>query len=193
MPKANIAETVVSAVDLAGLLGISERRVRELRDRRVIPDNGRGRYELGVAIPAYCAHQRAVAAGHRGEGEDGEVLDLTAERARKAKEEADRLEMQNAQMRGELLARADVDAAVIEDYSRVRARLLNIPSKVAPLVAAVTEPREAEGMVKRAINEALQELSDPDALAAAGAGLAGGAETAAEVDGERMGRPRKEA
>lgn len=193
MAKTDALDLEVGATDLARLLGISERRIRELRDRGTIPDNGRGRYVLGIAVPAYSEHIRALGAGWKGEGEGGEVLDLTAERARKAKEEADRLEMQNAVMRGELLARSDVDAAVIEDYSRVRAKLLGIPSKVAPLVAATSEPREAEGLVKRAINEALQELSDPEALFDAGAGLADGSEAAADLDSEPVGGSRKEA
>lgn len=103
-----------------------------------VPPDGRIR-----KAPAWFLATALRAMTKQGRSDDPEALDLTTERARREKAAADRLEMQNAVMRGELLPRADVDAAVIEDCSRVRARLLGIPSKVAPLVAATTEPREA--------------------------------------------------
>lgn len=195
MAKTSIVDMVVSAADLATLLGISDRRVRELRDRRLIPDNGRGRYVLGIAIPAYSAHQRAVASGHRSEGEDGEVLDLTAERARKAKEEADRLEMQNAQMRGELVARGDVEAGIIGAFSRVRAKLIAIPSKVAPLIAAMTEPRACETAIRKPIYEALEELAGTtvDDLHRDFGAVLDGVPSTAGIDGEPVGGSRAEA
>jgi hypothetical protein len=88
------------------------------------------------------------------------ALDLNEERARKAKEEADRLEMMNAQMRGELLARGDVDAAVAGAFARVRARMIGIPSKVAPVVAIMDNPAEVQGVLREAVYDALRELSE---------------------------------
>jgi len=184
---------MATQAEVADHLDLSRQAVGDLVRRGIFESKGPRGLDIDDCRVRYVRHLRAMAAGWKGEDEDGEVLDLTAERARKAKEEADRLEMQNAQMRRELLPRADVDAAVIEDYSRVRARLLNVPSKVAPLVAAATEPREAEGLVKRAIYEALQELSDPEALFDTGAGMADGIEASADADRERVGRSREEA
>ena len=78
----------------------------------------------------------------------------------KAKEEADKLEMHNAQTRGELLPREDVDAAVIGAFARVRARLIGVPSKIAPLVVAMDSPAEIEAAARKAIYDALRELSE---------------------------------
>lgn len=143
----------------------------------------------------YVRHLRALAAGWKGEGEDGDVLDLTAERARKAKEEADRLEMQNAQMRGDLVARGDVEAGIIGAFSRVRAKLIGIPSKVAPLVAAMTEPRACETAIRKPIYEALDELAETtlDDLHRDFGALLDGSEAPAGADGERVGGSRAEA
>lgn len=92
---------------------------------------------------------------------DGD-LNFEVERARKTKEEADHIEMKNAQLRRELLARGDVDAAVTGAFARVRARLLAVPSKVAAEAASVTDPLAAEDLIEGAVHEALAELASTD-------------------------------
>ncbi|MGR3495209.1 hypothetical protein [Citreimonas sp.] len=144
--------------EFARHVGITQQAVSDLVGRGVIKPQGRGKLDLDEARLAYCAHLRSVA-GNRSGDPDAD-LDLTAERARKAKEEADRLEMQNARERGELLARGDVDAAVVGAFARVRARLIGVPSKVAPLVVSMENPAEAEGTIRSAVYEALKELAD---------------------------------
>jgi hypothetical protein len=109
--------------------------------------------------PVWDLANVAVALAGHAQPAAGE-LDLTEERARKAKEEADRLEMMNAQMRGELLLRGDVDAAVAGAFARVRARIIGIPAKVAPVVAIMDSPAEVQGVLREAVYEALRELSE---------------------------------
>lgn len=102
---------------------------------------------------------KALGAGGRGgSSEDG--LDKNAELARKAKEEADKLEMENALRRGELREAADVDAAVIAAFTRVRSRLLAVPSKLAPKVVTAEDANAAEAEISVAIREVLRELSE---------------------------------
>jgi terminase small subunit / prophage DNA-packing protein len=149
---------MATQADVAAHLFMSRQNASELFGRGILPDRGRAGADLDECRRAYIEHIRAQAAGRVGSG-DGE-LDLTEERARKAKEEADRLEMLNAQTRGELLARADVDAAVIGAFARVRARMIGVPSKVAPVVVTMDTPAEAEAAIRKAIYEALKELAD---------------------------------
>lgn len=130
----------------------------------------------------------AGSAGGDARAPDGD-LDLSAERARKAKEEADKLEMQNAQLRGDLLAREDVDAAVVGAFARVRSRVIGIPSKVAPLIVGMESPAEVEAVVRRAIYDALRELSETSVAALCGddGEMVAGAGAAPGFDGEPMG------
>ena len=85
---------------------------------------------------------------------------LEEEKTRQAKEGADRLAMENAARRGELIDRAVADAAVVGAFSRVRSRMLAIPSKTAPLVIQDMEIAEAEHLIRSHVIEALQELAD---------------------------------
>lgn len=144
--------------EFARHIGVTQQAVSDLVSRGIIQAQGRGKLDLDQARLAYCAHLRSVAGNKSGDPETD--LDLTAERARKAKEEADKLEMQNAKERGELLARGDVDAAVVGAFARVRARMIGVPSKVAPLVVSMDNPAEAEGVIRSAVYEALKELAD---------------------------------
>lgn len=76
------------------LVGVSQQAVSDLVRRGVLADGASG----DEWLLAYCDHLREVAAGRGGEA----GKDLTAERARLAREQADRLAMQNAVTRGEL-------------------------------------------------------------------------------------------
>ena len=139
---------------LARVVGLTERTIAGKKGQGSLPVRD-GKIDLAALIRLGMG---AAASGHS--GADGEDLDLNAERARKAKEEADKLEMQNAQMRGELLARDDVNAAVVGAFARVRARLIGVPSKVAPVVVSMEAPAEAEAAIRGAVYEALKELAE---------------------------------
>lgn len=144
--------------DLAEHLGLSRTVVGEMIREKKLPSYPKGQVNIDEARLIYIGRLREQAAGRLGSG-DGD-LDLTEERARKAKEEADRIEMQNKVMRGELLPREDVDAAVTGSFARVRARVIGLPTKVAPMVVGMENPAEIEAVVRKAANEALKELSE---------------------------------
>ena len=154
--------------EVAKHLFLSRQAVGEMVANGELPGGGgRGQLDLDACREAYIKRLRAVASGHV--SADGE-LDLTAERARLAKEQADRLEMANAQQRRELLARADVDAAVEGAFARVRAKMLGVPSKMAGELAAEDEPVRVQAVLQSAIYEALAELASTDVVALCGDG-----------------------
>lgn len=187
----------VTGLDLALLLGVSTRSVTEFALRGIIVRHGRNRFALAESIQTYCEHIRVVAAG-RG-GEDAQALSLA--RARLATEQADNLEMKNARERGELLPRSDVHLSVTEAFTRVRAKLLAMPSKLAPLAFGLGSIAEVRDAVTKAIHEALAELSgtivhgapaandDESSHAFGSAGLVGGAQPAPNAHREPVGGP----
>ena len=99
--------------------------------------------------------------------EDRSDVDLAEARRRKAVADAELVELDLAERRGELLPVADSEAALIALASGVQRRLLAVPSKVAPLAHAAQSTQEAEALIRDAIYEALQDLADAgDAIAA---------------------------
>jgi phage terminase Nu1 subunit (DNA packaging protein) len=151
----------VGAADLARLLGIGPRRVRELAEMRILPRTSRGRYPFEAAVTAYCAHLREVAAGRAAEIRDpdgGEVLDLATERARLAKAQREHVELKMARERDELV---DAEAVRLRYAAMVRAavsRLRGVPSRARGRLPSLTVDGVEE--LERLIDEALVEVAD---------------------------------
>lgn len=142
---------------ISSLLDISERRVQQLSKAGVIPKAARGRYELIGSVRGYIRHLRDLNL----KGEVGNA-DYGTERARLVKAKADLAEMEASQMRGDLLSAPDVKVAWTEIVALMRARLLVLPDKIAPVVHETTSLNQARDVIKKAIFEILTEIAETD-------------------------------
>ena len=84
--------------EFGGLVGISQPAVSELLSRGVLTDGA----PAAKWLHEYCGNLREVAAGRMASGD----IDLATERARLARVQREKIEMQNAVTRGELAPRA---------------------------------------------------------------------------------------
>ena len=146
-----------STATIAKLLDLSTRRVQQLVTEGVIPRAERGRYALAPTVQGYIGflRERAVNA-------DVGAADIGGHRSRKVKEEADQLEMKNAQMRGELLPRDEVHVAVTSTLALVRSKILALANKLAPVMAPEMTLAEAREIIKGECHDALNELGALD-------------------------------
>lgn len=146
----------IGGADLCALLGISPAALTDLCRRGLAHRMGHNSYNLQRTIGDYTAHLRSVAA-RWGEGE--EANDLTAQRARLAKEQADGQALKNAALRGELVPAADVERAWGDVLRQVRARVLAVPSRLRQALALA--PADVD-KIDRELREALTELGNAD-------------------------------
>jgi phage terminase Nu1 subunit (DNA packaging protein) len=150
------AETV-GAGELAVWLGVSSQSIAAFANDGKVVRLARGKYDLKASIQTYTSHLREVAAARGGEGQ---VLDLTQERARLAKEQADGQELKNRALRGELVPASEVEREWSDVLRKVRAGILAVTSRVrasAGLTAEQAVEMDAE------LRLALKELgSDQD-------------------------------
>ncbi len=130
------------------------RYVRELRDGGVIPEPTTSTRE--EITTAYIRHLREIAAGRVSKG----VLDLSAERARLAKEQADAQELKNALARGEYVPGDQIESTAVAVLSGVRTRLLAVPAKAAPEAHGAATIAEVEAAFRKHQTEALEALAD---------------------------------
>ena len=142
--------------EVAEHLDLSTTRIHGLLKAGILPKAGRAAYDLDACRVAYIRYIREIAAG-RG-SKDGAV-DLVAERARLTKAQAEKCERENAVAEGEFLARDKVHFMVTSAFARVRAKLLGLPSKLAPLVVAAKTAAGAQAVLKDAVYQALNELA----------------------------------
>jgi phage terminase Nu1 subunit (DNA packaging protein) len=171
---------------IARLLDLSERRVQQLSREGVIPKAERGEYDLVGAVRGYVAYLRDLAVRAQ-----AGAPDFGLERARLIRAKADLAEMEADGRRGELLPAEAVEAAWTAVLARLRARLLVLPDRLAPLCFEETTIAGVRDQIRQAVREALDELAatpvvlaaDPDGSGAAGGDGAGGARDPAPAPG----------
>lgn len=176
----------VGAGELAGWLGVSSQSIAAFANDGKVVRVSRGKYDLRASVAAYTAHLREVAAARGGEAQ---ILDLTAERARLAKEQADGQELKNATLRGELVPAAEVEREWSDILRKVRAGILAVTSRVrtsAGLTAEQAVEMDAE------LRLALKDLGNDQEYPPGSAASADPADEVAaiRVDREQSGAPR---
>jgi phage terminase Nu1 subunit (DNA packaging protein) len=83
------------------------------------------------------------------------------ERARLDKERADKIAMENAQTRKELVNMAEAQREYISLNHAIRQKLFSIAPRAAPLLEGKTAP-EIQSKLHNFLNEIMRELRDPD-------------------------------
>lgn len=152
----------LNRTQIADLLGVTSRTVTAWQADADFPQperRGRTNFYDGAAVVAWW---RSREIGRLIEGEDGSMLDLNHERARLAKVQTQRQTLLLHRERGELVAVADVAEAVGAELANVRAHLLSLPAKCAPLVHAADTPQAIREILDDAVRDALAELSGAD-------------------------------
>ncbi|MFK8251962.1 hypothetical protein [Ancylobacter terrae] len=150
----------MTADELARVLGVAPRTVRELAARGlVVRVSARGRYDLAASVATYCAHLREQAAGRGGDAQAG----LTVKKARLTKALADQAEMKRAAMLGEMVSAAAVTAEWSGIFRRLRARVLAVPSRVQQGLPFL-KPHDVD-VIDAELRQALDELGNDGAPA----------------------------
>ena len=148
---------------IARFLDVSERRVRQLRDEKVIAEIRPGLYDLTDTNRRYINYLR------KRNPESEEAIDYNTERAKlvRAKRKNEEYELQLKENR--LHASEDIEAVMKDMLVNFKARLMAIPAKLAPVLCRKTDRAEIFKLLKEHIDEALQELSDFNAAFGEGA------------------------
>lgn len=152
-----IMAQTVNKTELAELQGVSLPTINAwmTQGMPVAAEGGRGKgYEFDNAAVTEWRVSRAQRKALSGAGSESEA----ASKKRKVAAEADIAEMKAAQIRGELCIQADLVADIQNDLAKVRARLLGIPTRAAPMVVALEE-QGARQLLQELVHEALEELS----------------------------------
>lgn len=93
---------------------------------------------------------------------EGDRLDLQQERAKLAKRQTEKAEIQIAQMRGDLIDATEVEARWTRLVANCRAKLLAIPTKIAPDILSMDNLAQVQDAVKTVLYEAMRELARGD-------------------------------
>lgn len=120
----------MSQEEFGDLIGVSQQTVSILLNREVLSSGGNARQWL----QQYCGHIREIAAGRL--STEGSA-DLIAERTRLAKEQADKVAMQNAERRAELAPVSAMEMVLAAVGAKVGKILDTIPGHVRRRVPGI--------------------------------------------------------
>jgi Arc/MetJ-type ribon-helix-helix transcriptional regulator len=123
-------------------------------------------------------------------GDDGTVYNYEAERARLTHEQANKVSLEVAELRGELVRASEVGPYWDDMVSSMRAKLVGMPPKLAAMIADAIARAKFQSQAEAAVYEALAEIEKDGLPAAArerharavGKSRAESGEAAAETD-----------
>lgn len=147
---------IVSTAEISEILGLSDRRIRQLEKEDALVKINRGKYDLKASVQRYIEYIKAQAE------KTEEELDLTKEKTLLTRANRQKVELELQIMRGELHRSEDVRRVMNNMLGAFRARVLAIPSKTAPQLLAQTDLAIIQDILKKEVYEALQELSEYD-------------------------------
>ena len=139
--------------EIAIHLDLSERRVRDILKLIDVPVRG---CSVEQARIEYIRYLRKRASGHI--GADG-TLDLTQERAKLAKAQTEKAEIEVAKLKGSLIDADEVRRSAFNMGRIVRDRILNVPDRLAHVLAENMEPVKVRALLEQELRTAMESLT----------------------------------
>lgn len=147
----------VTTAEISEIFGISTRRVQQLAKDGVFVRVGHGQFDLPASINSFIEYRLD-------DTKDEGVLDKSTEEAMWTRARRQKTELELQIMRGDLHRSEDVRRVMNDMLGAFRARILSIPSKFSPQLVGLTEIPPIKVVLKQAVHEALEELSDYDPM-----------------------------
>lgn len=153
----------VNQKELAVILGISDRRVRQLRDEYGLFNNGlvagkRKNYCLEKCVPEYINYRLEA------EAKQGKTIVREKEQAEHEQIKKKISILKLRRLKRELHEADDVEEFLTDMLMSFKKRLLSIPQKVAPLVMSEDDINVVIGILEKEVFQTLDELSEYDPL-----------------------------
>lgn len=155
----DISAITVNSAALEKIIGVSDRRIRQLAEENIIIRAAKGRYKLMDSVTNYILTLKVQMEANNAESVDGEI-DLEEEKAihERVKRHISELKLQT--MKGELHKSEDVERVMMDMLASVRAKLLSMPTKLAPILVSRSDIDFVRNTINREVMEALNELKD---------------------------------
>lgn len=148
------SETEVSASELACVLGITGRNIRQLVEDGQLEKASKGHFLLCDCVKRYIKYKMRGKEEQKAENaiRTADVM-LKASKAQIAKMEADEL-------RGKMHRSEDVAAMTEDLIYTVRGSLMALPGRLAVDVAAAVTPAEAAEIIRKEVHALMRELAN---------------------------------
>ena len=151
----------VTEAELAEMLGLSDRRIRVLANDGIVFKTKPARYDLKKSVSGYINFIKDTKKEEK-QGIDKIKLAREAEGLMHDKLKKRKTELQVLQIEREMLFTKDVITMWADFAAMVKAKLLNIPTKLAPQLVGVEDANTIKKAIGAEVAEALNEIADFD-------------------------------
>lgn len=155
----DISAITVNSATLEKIIGVSDRRIRQLAEENIIIRAAKGRYKLMDSISNYILTLKVAIESGNSESPDGEI-DLEEEKAihERVKRHISELKLQT--MKGDLHKSEDVERVMTDMLVSIKTKLLSMPTKLAPILVSRNDIDFVRNIINREVLDALNELKD---------------------------------
>ena len=155
----DISAITVNSATLEKIIGVSDRRIRQLAEENIIIRAAKGRYKLMDSISNYILTLKVAIESGNSESPDGEI-DLEEEKAihERVKRHISELKLQT--MKGDLHKSEDVERVMTDMLVSIKTKLLSMPTKLAPILVSRNDIDFVRNTINREVLDALNELKD---------------------------------
>lgn len=157
----DLEQITVSSSVLCDLIGVSDRRVRQLAQEGILIRVSKGRYSLAKSIKGYIVNLKLAQTMDKDNKESGPV-DLDIEKAKHEKIKRQLSENKLSLQLGKLHRAEDVERVMTDMLANFKGKTLNIPSRLAVKLTNQSDEVYIEEVLRTACIESLQELSEYD-------------------------------
>lgn len=147
---------IVTTQQISEILGLHKRRIQQLAQDGALIRVAHGKFDLPRSIRRYIDFQiekmRVLS----------DEIDNNVETAKWTRARREKTELEVKIIKGELHRSVDVERVMNDMLGAFRARLLSLPTKIAPQLIGITDIPEIKEKLKDVVYEAMNELSDYD-------------------------------
>lgn len=159
----DISQITVSAKVLGKIIGVSDRRIRQLANEGILTKASSGRYILQDSLHSYILNLRVANDNTRMQTDLEDELDLKTEQAMHERIKRHMSELKYALMKGTTHRSEDVEAVMTNMLTNFKTKLINLPSKLTPLLVDRSDKGYILDLLTRECYEVLNELSNYNA------------------------------
>ncbi|OPJ63387.1 hypothetical protein [Clostridium oryzae] len=153
----SVDSVVVSSSVLADLFGLTDRRIRTLAEEGILKKISRGRYDLFSSIRNYIIYLKTQS--DLKEDKTEKSIDYDMEHALLERAKREKVELELTAMKGTMHLSEDVERVMNDMLANFRAKLLSLPTKIAPLLAGKEDISEIQQLLQNDFYEILHEFS----------------------------------
>lgn len=177
MPKVQNAKTfsALTVVDVAELLGVTDRQVRNLIKDKGLPATNDGRgfvLDWPTTLKWYVGYRSAQKCGNGGTRRPGNAPDGSEEPPetfdqailRKTRAEADLKELQLAREEAQVVAIADLERVLAAANRSIQTQILSLPAGLAPQLIGMDDRQQIYDLIDRSCRSLLSNLASIDAV-----------------------------